>query len=96
MFEPLDRPSDVSTVNRPGAVADAASKFYVEGFQESLALEVAPFGIKTMLVKPGFFRTELLTPNPPSTHPDRSRTTRHGTDRADRRRLAGHERPADR
>ena len=29
---------------------------------ESLAPEVAPFGIKTMLVEPGFFRTELLTP----------------------------------
>lgn len=24
--------------------------------------EVAPFGIRTMLVEPGFFRTELLTP----------------------------------
>ena len=29
---------------------------------ESLGLEVAPFGIRTMLVEPGFFRTELLTP----------------------------------
>lgn len=28
---------------------------------ESLTPEVAPFGIKTMLVEPGFFRTELLT-----------------------------------
>jgi NAD(P)-dependent dehydrogenase (short-subunit alcohol dehydrogenase family) len=28
---------------------------------ESLAPEVAPFGIRTMLVEPGFFRTELLT-----------------------------------
>ena len=27
---------------------------------ESLAPEVAPFGIRTMLVEPGFFRTELL------------------------------------
>jgi NAD(P)-dependent dehydrogenase (short-subunit alcohol dehydrogenase family) len=42
--------------------AYAASKFGVEGWQESLAPEVAPFGIKTMLVEPGFFRTELLTP----------------------------------
>jgi NAD(P)-dependent dehydrogenase (short-subunit alcohol dehydrogenase family) len=30
---------------------------------ESLAPEVAPFGIRTMLVEPGFFRTELLTPD---------------------------------
>ena len=42
--------------------AYAASKFGVEGWMESLALEVAPFGIRTMLVEPGFFRTELLTP----------------------------------
>ena len=42
--------------------AYAASKFGVEGFMEGLASEIAPFGIKTMLVEPGFFRTELLTP----------------------------------
>jgi NAD(P)-dependent dehydrogenase (short-subunit alcohol dehydrogenase family) len=41
--------------------AYAASKFGVEGFMESLAPEVAPFGIATTLVNPGFFRTELLT-----------------------------------
>jgi NAD(P)-dependent dehydrogenase (short-subunit alcohol dehydrogenase family) len=46
--------------------AYAASKFGVEGFMEALASEVAPFGIHTMLVEPGFFRTELLTPQ--STH----------------------------
>jgi NAD(P)-dependent dehydrogenase (short-subunit alcohol dehydrogenase family) len=42
--------------------AYAASKFAVEGWMESLGPEVAPFGIRTMLVEPGFFRTELLTP----------------------------------
>jgi len=42
--------------------AYAASKFGVEGFMEGLASEVAPFGTRTMLVEPGFFRTELLTP----------------------------------
>jgi NAD(P)-dependent dehydrogenase (short-subunit alcohol dehydrogenase family) len=41
--------------------AYAASKFAIEGWMESLAPEVAPFGIRTMLVEPGFFRTELLT-----------------------------------
>jgi len=41
--------------------AYAASKFGVEGFMEGLAPEVTPFGIRTMLVEPGFFRTELLT-----------------------------------
>jgi NAD(P)-dependent dehydrogenase (short-subunit alcohol dehydrogenase family) len=42
--------------------AYAAAKFGVEGWIESLAPEVAPFGIHTMLVEPGFFRTELLSP----------------------------------
>jgi NAD(P)-dependent dehydrogenase (short-subunit alcohol dehydrogenase family) len=42
--------------------AYAASKFGVEGWIESLTPEIAPFGIRTMLVEPGFFRTELLTP----------------------------------
>jgi NAD(P)-dependent dehydrogenase (short-subunit alcohol dehydrogenase family) len=41
--------------------AYAAAKFGVEGWMESLTPEVAPFGIRTMLVEPGFFRTELLT-----------------------------------
>src|SRR3954469_12052552 len=41
--------------------AYAASKFGLEGWMESLAAEVAPFGINTTIVNPGFFRTELLT-----------------------------------
>jgi NAD(P)-dependent dehydrogenase (short-subunit alcohol dehydrogenase family) len=41
--------------------AYAASKYGVEGFMEALGLEVAPFGIQTTIVNPGFFRTELLT-----------------------------------
>jgi NAD(P)-dependent dehydrogenase (short-subunit alcohol dehydrogenase family) len=41
--------------------AYVASKFAIEGWMESLALEVAPFGIHTTVVNPGFFRTELLT-----------------------------------
>lgn len=40
--------------------AYAASKFALEGWMESLRLEVAPFGIEAMAVEPGFFRTELL------------------------------------
>jgi NAD(P)-dependent dehydrogenase (short-subunit alcohol dehydrogenase family) len=42
--------------------AYAASKFGVEGWMESLRPEVAPFGIHVTIVNPGFFRTELLTP----------------------------------
>lgn len=41
--------------------AYAAAKLGIEGWMESLTPEIAPFGIRTMLVEPGFFRTELLT-----------------------------------
>ena len=40
--------------------AYATSKFGLEGWLESLQPEVAPFGIHTTIVEPGFFRTELL------------------------------------
>jgi len=43
------------------ASAYAAAKFGVEGWMESLTPEIATFGIRTMLVEPGFFRTALLT-----------------------------------
>ncbi|QIZ08156.1 SDR family oxidoreductase [Priestia megaterium] len=42
--------------------AYAASKFGLEGWMESLHQDVAPYGIKTTIVEPGFFRTELLEP----------------------------------
>ena len=41
--------------------AYAASKFGLEGWMQSLQTEVEPFGIDTIIVNPGFFRTELLT-----------------------------------
>jgi NAD(P)-dependent dehydrogenase (short-subunit alcohol dehydrogenase family) len=41
--------------------AYAASKFGLEGWMQSLQAEVEPFGIDTLTVNPGFFRTELLT-----------------------------------
>jgi len=41
--------------------AYAASKFGVDGWMESLAPEIEPFGIHTTVINPGFFRTELLT-----------------------------------
>jgi NAD(P)-dependent dehydrogenase (short-subunit alcohol dehydrogenase family) len=41
--------------------AYAASKFGLEGWMQSLHAEVEPFGIGTITVNPGFFRTELLT-----------------------------------
>jgi NAD(P)-dependent dehydrogenase (short-subunit alcohol dehydrogenase family) len=60
--------------------AYSAAKFAVEGWMESLAPEIAPFGIRTMLVEPGFFRTELLTDEstkwPEASIPDYASTTR--------------------
>jgi len=41
--------------------AYAASKFAVEGWMEALRVEIAPFGVHTTVVNPGFFRTELLS-----------------------------------
>ena len=65
---------------QPFVSAYAASKFGLEGWMESLAPEVAPFGIRTMLVEPGFFRTELLTDEstkyPAPTIDDYAETTR--------------------
>jgi NAD(P)-dependent dehydrogenase (short-subunit alcohol dehydrogenase family) len=48
-------------IGQPFVSAYAAAKFGLEGWMESLAAEVADFGIRTMIVEPGFFRTELLT-----------------------------------
>ena len=39
-----------------------ASKFAVEGFSESLALEIAPFGLHVTVIEPGPFRTDFLKP----------------------------------
>ena len=41
--------------------AYCAAKFGLEGWMEALQPEVAPFGIHTTIVNPGFFRTEFLT-----------------------------------
>jgi NAD(P)-dependent dehydrogenase (short-subunit alcohol dehydrogenase family) len=41
--------------------AYSASKFGLEGWMQALQAEVAPFGLHTTIVNPGFFRTELLT-----------------------------------
>ncbi len=56
----------VSISSTAGVVAEeftsayAASKFALEGWMEALRPEVAPYGINTTIVEPGFFRTKLL------------------------------------
>jgi NAD(P)-dependent dehydrogenase (short-subunit alcohol dehydrogenase family) len=46
---------------QPFVSAYSATKFGLEGWMEALDPEVAPFGIRTMIVEPGYFRTALLT-----------------------------------
>jgi NAD(P)-dependent dehydrogenase (short-subunit alcohol dehydrogenase family) len=56
--------------------AYSASKFALEGWMESLRYDVAPYGINTTIVEPGFFRTELLVKAPRRSGPNfRFRTT---------------------
>ena len=52
--------STAGLIGQEFVVAYAASKFALEGWMESLRFDVAPYGIATMSVEPGFFRTELL------------------------------------
>jgi NAD(P)-dependent dehydrogenase (short-subunit alcohol dehydrogenase family) len=54
----------------PGSGYYAATKFAVEGLSEALSKEVAPFGVKVIIVEPGPFRTDwagrsLKTPKKP-------------------------------
>ncbi|MFE2836273.1 SDR family oxidoreductase [Streptomyces mirabilis] len=52
--------SSAGLIGQEFCVAYAASKFGVEGWMESLRYDVEPYGIRTTVVEPGFFRTELL------------------------------------
>ena len=43
----------------PGGSAYVSTKFAVEGLTESIAYELEPFGIKVVLIEPGFIRTNF-------------------------------------
>ena len=47
-------------VSSPGGAVYSASKFAVEGWMEGFAQELAPFGIRSLLVEPGMLRTEFM------------------------------------
>jgi NAD(P)-dependent dehydrogenase (short-subunit alcohol dehydrogenase family) len=52
--------STAGIVGQEFCSAYCASKFALEGWMESLRFEVEPYGIRTTIVEPGFFRTALL------------------------------------
>jgi NAD(P)-dependent dehydrogenase (short-subunit alcohol dehydrogenase family) len=52
--------STAGLIGQEFCAAYAASKFALEGWMESIRYDLAPYGISTMAVEPGFFRTELL------------------------------------
>ncbi|MBD0378960.1 SDR family oxidoreductase [Paenibacillus sedimenti] len=43
----------------PGYAPYSTSKFAIEGFSESLRLEMKPYGVRIVLVEPGAYRTEI-------------------------------------
>ena len=51
--------SGAGRIGYPGGSAYVSSKFALEGLTESMAYEIEQFGIKAVLVEPGFVRTNF-------------------------------------
>ncbi|MEO3388259.1 SDR family NAD(P)-dependent oxidoreductase [Mesorhizobium sp. CAU 1741] len=47
-------------VSNAGGAVYSASKFAIEGWIEGVAQELAPFGIRSLLVEPGMLRTDFM------------------------------------
>ena len=62
--------STAGLVGQEFVAAYCASKFALEGWMESIRYDLAPYGVTTMIVEPGFFRTELLVEGASTTWPE--------------------------
>ena len=66
------RSEDAGQMSFAGGAACSAAKHALEGLSEALADEVRPHGIRTLIVEPGAFRTELMG----ARYPARASSTR--------------------
>ena len=64
--------STAGLVGQEFVAAYCASKFALEGWMESIRFDLAPYGIHTTIVEPGFFRTELLVEGASTNWPELS------------------------
>ena len=55
----LNLSSGAGLFGYPGGSAYVSTKFAVEGLSESIAYELEPFGIKVILIEPGFIQTNF-------------------------------------
>jgi len=55
----LNLSSGAGLFGYPGGSAYVSTKFAVEGLSESIAYELEPFGIKVILIEPGFVKTNF-------------------------------------
>jgi NAD(P)-dependent dehydrogenase (short-subunit alcohol dehydrogenase family) len=53
--------SGAGRIGFPGMSAYVSTKFAIEGLSESMSYELEPFGIKMVLVEPGFIKTNIGT-----------------------------------